>query len=161
MAPRQTSRKDTSRVIDYRIRNQTAQLSLLPRRMQIRHDLRSLGRARMLVRRVERERPTRRGGANMNSIAATLMIRERLRQRLLPHREGWRCHGEYAGGCACDGCGEPITSAQASYEVDFWPDVTSPSVKLHRACFEIWLYEGGSRPIGPSPNVSERRSRKE
>jgi hypothetical protein len=83
----------------------------------------------------------------MNSIAATLIIRERLRQRLLPHHEAWRCQGEYTGGCLCDGCGERITSAQASYEVDFPLGVTPQVVKLHRACFEIWLYEGESQPI--------------
>ncbi len=87
----------------------------------------------------------------MNSIAATLIIRERLRQRLLTHREAWRCQGEYAGGCLCDGCGERITSAQASCEVDFPLGVASHVVNLHRACFEIWLYEGGSQPV-------ERRS---
>ena len=113
----QTSRKDTSRVTDYRIRKQTAGLSPLLRRMQIRHRLRSLCRARMLVRRVEREMPTRRSGANMNSTAATLVIAERVRQRLLSHHEAWRCQGEYVGGCLCDGCGERITCAQASYEV--------------------------------------------
>ena len=91
----------------------------------------------------------------MNSIAATLIIRERLQQCLL--HEAWRCQGEYAGGCLSDGCGE-ITSAQASYEVDFLSSVTPQTVKLHRACFEIWLYEGGS---SLSPNVPERRSRKE
>jgi hypothetical protein len=113
----------------------------------IRHRLRPLCRARMLVQRVEREMPTRRSGANMNSIAAALVIRERLRQRLLPPHEAWRCQGEYAGGCLCDGCGERITSAQASYEVDFSPGITPESVKLHRACFEIWLHEGESQTI--------------
>jgi hypothetical protein len=98
----------------------------------------------MLVRRVERGMPTRQSGANMNSIAATLAIRERLRQHLLPHDEPWRCQGEYAGGCFCDGCGERITSAQASYEVDFAPGITPQAVKLHRACFEIWLSESQS-----------------
>ena len=83
----------------------------------------------------------------MNSIAATLIIRERLRQRLLPHHETWRCRGEYAGGCLCDGCGERITAAQASYEVDFPPGVTTQTVKLHRACFEIWLSEGESQTL--------------
>jgi len=39
-APRQTSRKDTSRLIDYRIRKQTAELSLLLWRMPIGYDLR-------------------------------------------------------------------------------------------------------------------------
>ena len=82
----------------------------------------------------------------MNNIAATLVIRERLRQRLLPHGEPWRCQGEYAGGCLCDGCGERITSAQASYEVDFAPGIMPPSVNLHRACFEIWLCERQSQP---------------
>jgi hypothetical protein len=77
----------------------------------------------------------------MNSTAATLAIRERLRQRLLPQHEIWRCRGEYAGGCLCDGCGERITSAQASYEVDFAPGVTPAAIKLHRACFEIWQCE--------------------
>jgi hypothetical protein len=99
----------------------------------------------MLVRRVERVMPSPAKRANMNSTAATLVIRERLRQRLLPHREPWRCQGEYAGGCLCDGCGERITSAQASYEVDFAPGVAPQAVKLHRACFEIWLCECGSR----------------
>jgi len=83
----------------------------------------------------------------MHGIAATLVIRERLRQRLLPHHEPWRCQGEYAGGCFCDGCGERITSAQASYEVDFSPGVTPQTVKLHRACFEIWLCECESQPL--------------
>ena len=94
MAPRQTSRKDASCCIDYRIREPTAELSPLLPRMNIRYSLRSLCWARMLVRRVERETPTRRNGANMTSIAATLIIRERLRQRLLPHHEAWRCQGE-------------------------------------------------------------------
>lgn len=85
----------------------------------------------------------------MNSIAATLVIRERLRQRLLPHHEPWRCQGEYAGGCLCDGCGERITSAQASYEVDFAPGIMPQSVNLHRACFEIWLFECQSQPLPP------------
>jgi hypothetical protein len=77
----------------------------------------------------------------VNNIAATLVIRERLRQHLLPHHEPWRRQGEYAGGCLCDGCGEGITSAQASYEVDFAPGVMPQSLRLHRACFEIWLSE--------------------
>ena len=115
--------------------------------MKIRYRLRSLCYARILVRRVEREMPTRRSGANMTSIAATLIIRERLRQRLLPHHEAWRCQGEYAGGCLCDGCGERSTSAQASYEVDFSPGVTPQSVKLRRARFKVWQYEGESPPI--------------
>ena len=50
--------KGTSRVIDYRIRKHSAELSLLPRRMPIGHDLRSLCRARMLAWRLEREMPT-------------------------------------------------------------------------------------------------------
>lgn len=83
----------------------------------------------------------------MNSIAATLVIRERLRQRLLPHQEPWRRQGEYAGGSLCDGCGERITSAQASYEVDFPPGVTPQTVRLHRTCFEIWLNECQSQPV--------------
>jgi hypothetical protein len=86
----------------------------------------------------------------MNSTAATLVIRERLRQQLLPHHEPWRCQGEYAGGCLCDGCGERITSAQASYEVDFAPGIMPQSVNLHRACFQIWLYECQSRPLSPN-----------
>jgi hypothetical protein len=85
--------------------------------------------------------------SGMNNIAATLVIRERLRQRVLPHGEHWRCQGEYAGGCVCDGCGERITSAQASYEVDFAPGITPESVKLHRACFEIWRQECQSPPL--------------
>ncbi len=83
----------------------------------------------------------------MTSIAATLGIRERLRQRVLPHHEAWRRQDEYAGGCLCDGCGERSTSARASYEVDFSPDVTPQSVKLHRARVKIWQYEGESPPI--------------
>jgi hypothetical protein len=43
-------------------------------------------------------------------------------------------------------CGR-ITSAQASYEVDFAPGVMPQSVNLHRACFQIWLYECQSRPL--------------
>lgn len=83
----------------------------------------------------------------MNSFAATLVIRERLRQHLLPHHEPWRPQGEYAGGCLCDGCGERITSAQASYDVDFAPGVTPQSLRLLRECLEIWLCECQSRPL--------------
>lgn len=88
-----------------------------------------------------------------------LSFRERIRQRLLPYRETWRCQGEYAGGCVCDGCGEPITSAQASYEVDFAAEVTLQAIKLHRACFEVWLCECASRRVsGPAESVSTPRS---
>ena len=143
--------KDTSRRIDYRIREQTAEHLLRARRRRIRARLRSRYPARMLVPRVGRGMPPRQNGAkHMNSTAATLVIRERLRQRLRPQREPGRREGEYAGGCLCDGCCERITSAQASYEVDFAPGVTPQSVKLHRACFDIWLYECQSHPL---PNV--------
>ena len=148
MAPRQTSRKGTSRPVGYRIWQQTARTFAPGAAAAARRRLRSHCRARMLVRRVERgDAASAKERANMNSIAATLVIRERLRQRLLPHHEPWRCQGEYAGGCLCDGCGERITSAQASYEVDFAPGVTPQEVKLHRACFEIWLDESESRPL--------------
>ena len=147
MAPRQICRKDANCFIDYRIWTQTAELSPLLPRMNIRYRLRSPCWARMLVRRVERAKPTWRSGANMPSIAATLVIRERLLQRLPPHHELWRCHGEYAGGCLCDGWGERQASAQASYEVDFPPGVTPHCVKSHGACCMIWQYEGESPPI--------------
>lgn len=78
---------------------------------------------------------------NMNNITATSAIRARLRQRSLPTGELWRCEGEYAGGCVCDGCGERITSAQASYSLDFVAGVQPPTARLHRACFEIWKRE--------------------
>jgi hypothetical protein len=80
----------------------------------------------------------------MNNIAATFAIRERLKQRTLPTGELWRCEGEYAGGCVCDGCGERITTAQASYSLDFVTGVRPPSARLHRACFEIWKQECAS-----------------
>lgn len=113
----------------------------------MRHHLRWRPLARMLVRRVERGMPIRQHGANMKSIAATLAIRERLRERLLPHHEPWRCQGTYAGGCPCEGCGERITSAQASYEVDFAPGVMPQAVKLRRACCAIWLSESQGQPL--------------
>ena len=69
MAPRQTCRKDASRGIAYRIRTSTAELSPLLPRMNIRYRLRSLCWARMLVRHVEREMPTRRSGADVTSMA--------------------------------------------------------------------------------------------
>lgn len=77
----------------------------------------------------------------MDHAAATLAIRWRLRQRLLPQGELWRRLGEYTGGGSCGGCGERITSAQASYDVDFTPGVTPQSIRFHRACFEIWQGE--------------------
>lgn len=83
----------------------------------------------------------------MSSLATTLVIRERLRQHLLPHHEPRRRQGQYAGGCLCDGCGERITSAQASYDVDFPPGVTPQSLRLHRECLEIWLNECQSPPL--------------
>jgi hypothetical protein len=77
----------------------------------------------------------------MDQAAATLAIRRRLRQRILPHGELWRRLGEYTGGGSCGGCGERITSAQASYAVDFTPGVTPQTIRFHRACFEIWQCE--------------------
>jgi hypothetical protein len=74
-------------------------------------------------------------------LAATLTIRARLTQHTLPHGALWRRSGEYSGRGACGGCGERITSAQASYVVDFTPGVTPSSVRFHRACFEIWQRE--------------------
>jgi len=82
----------------------------------------------------------------MNDNAVTLAIRSRLTQRSLPYGSLWRREGEYVGGSLCDGCGERITSAQASYSVDFTPGITPASVKLHRACFEIWQRECKSSP---------------
>ena len=77
----------------------------------------------------------------MDHVAATLAIRKRLRQRILPHGELWRRLGEYTGGGSCGGCRERITSAQASYAVDFTPGVTPQTIRFHRACFEIWQCE--------------------
>jgi hypothetical protein len=88
-----------------------------------------------------------RQGATMDEIAATLAIRMRLRQRALPNGELWRRLGEYGAGDPCDGCGEHITSAQASYTVDFAPGVTPQSARFHRVCFEIWQCECGRSAV--------------
>lgn len=77
----------------------------------------------------------------MNHDTARLTIRARLSERALSSDAPWRRLGEYAGGGLCDGCGERITSAQASYAVDFTPAATPPSVRFHRVCFEIWQQE--------------------
>jgi hypothetical protein len=77
----------------------------------------------------------------VDTVAATLAIRARLTQRTLPRDTLSRRSGEYARGGACDGCGERITSAHASYAVDFAPGVTPSSVRFHRVCFEIWQRE--------------------
>ncbi len=77
----------------------------------------------------------------MTPVAVTLAIRARLRDHRLPRGALWRCLGEYSGGGSCDGCGERITSAQASYAVDFEPAVTPTSARFHRVCFEIWQLE--------------------
>ena len=85
----------------------------------------------------------------MNNVARTLAVRTRLRQHALPYGALWRRLGEYSGGGVCGGCGERITSAQASYDVDFTPDVTPGNVKFHRECFEIWEHERQT-PLTPS-----------
>lgn len=77
----------------------------------------------------------------MTPDAATLAIRARLRGRTLPYGSLWRCLGEYGSGASCDGCGERITSAQASYSVDFEVGVLPHSAMFHRVCFEIWQRE--------------------
>lgn len=76
----------------------------------------------------------------MNHDAARVAIRARLSERVLPSDITWRRLGEYGGG-QCDGCGERITSAQASYAVDFTPAAALRSVRFHRLCFEIWQQE--------------------
>jgi hypothetical protein len=82
----------------------------------------------------------------MNNVALTLAVRTRLRQRALPYGALWRRLGEYAGGGVCAGCGERITSAQASYVVDFMPGVTPGAARFHRVCFEIWEHECQTPP---------------
>lgn len=77
----------------------------------------------------------------MTPAAATVAIRARMTRRSLPRGSLWRCLGEYTSGTACDGCGERITSAQASYAVDFEPGVLPSSARFHRVCFEIWQRE--------------------
>ncbi len=77
----------------------------------------------------------------MKDIVATLEVRMRLYQRALPHSAPWRRLGEYAGGGLCAGCGKRITSAQASYAVDYAPGVSPESARFHRHCFEIWECE--------------------
>ena len=77
----------------------------------------------------------------MNSVALTLAVRTRLRQRVLPLEAPWRRLGEYAGGGVCAACGERITSAHASYAVDFVPGVNTQTLRFHRVCFEIWELE--------------------
>jgi hypothetical protein len=77
----------------------------------------------------------------VNQGAARLAIRARLSEGALPPGAPRRRLGEYAGGGLCDGCGERITSAQASYAVEFTPEAIPPSVRFHRVCFEIWQQE--------------------
>jgi len=77
----------------------------------------------------------------MTPAAATLAIRARMIGRRLPQGSPWRCLGEYGSGATCDGCGERITSAQASYTVSFEPGVLPESARFHRVCFEIWQRE--------------------
>jgi hypothetical protein len=77
----------------------------------------------------------------MNQVSATLAIRARLRDRVLPSDMLWRRSGENSAAGSCDGCGERFSSAQASYALDFSPGVTPQSVRLHRLCFEIWQRE--------------------
>jgi len=82
----------------------------------------------------------------MNDVATILAVRTRLKQRTLPQGALWRRVGEYAGGGVCAGCGKRITSAQASYAVDFTPGITPESVRFHRVCFEIWECECQTDP---------------
>jgi hypothetical protein len=89
--------------------------------------------------------------AHMNNLARILAVRTRLRQRALPYGAPWRRLGEYAGGGICAGCGERITSAQASYAVDFLPEVVPTTVRFHRGCFEIWQQEC-QLPLSPQGN---------
>ncbi len=76
----------------------------------------------------------------MNNVTETLAIRVRMHERALPQGEVWRRIGEYASG-RCDACGKRITTAQASYSVEFTPGVTPQSARFHRSCFEIWQGE--------------------
>ena len=86
----------------------------------------------------------------MKDVAVTLEVRMRLFQRTLPHDAPWRRLGEYAGGGLCAGCGKRITSAQASYAVDYAPGVTPESARFHRLCFDIWEGECQRPPAIPA-----------
>jgi hypothetical protein len=78
------------------------------------------------------ELPVPQQGAPRGPWCGEARHRARLSERALPSRALRRCLGEYAGGGLCDGRGERITSAQASYAVEFTPVVTPQSVRLHR-----------------------------
>jgi len=84
----------------------------------------------------------------LSPVELTLAIRARLQRETLPRSPSSRIMGEYGERALCAGCGEHITSAQASYTVDFAPGVTPNSVRLHRQCFEIWQVECR---VAPSP----------
>jgi hypothetical protein len=104
--------------------------------------LRAVARRRRVSRARDVLQSLRRAqGAPMNTVETTLAIRARLREHVLPRGGLWRQLGEYSGGGVCGACGERITSAQASYAVDFTPGVTPASVRFHRVCLEIWQCE--------------------
>ena len=75
-----------------------------------------------------------------------IVIRSRLRRLVLPRAAITRVMGEYAGGGVCAGCGERITSAQASYSIDFAPEISTEALRLHRVCFELWQSECRAPP---------------
>jgi len=75
-----------------------------------------------------------------------IVIRSRLTRQVLPRGVVTRVVGEYAGGGVCAGCGERITSAQASYSIDFAPEISIEALRLHRVCFEIWQSECRTPP---------------
>ena len=68
-------------------------------------------------------------------------MRVRVSERALLNGVLWRREGEFAAGGVCHGCGERVTSAQASYAVDFTPGVIPQSVPFHGLAFEIWQHE--------------------
>lgn len=77
----------------------------------------------------------------MNSLEITLAIRAGLQRGTLPRGPSSHIVGEYGERALCAGCGERVTSAQASYTVDFVPGVTPASARFHRQCFLIWQAE--------------------
>ncbi len=85
-------------------------------------------------------------GSRLNSLEITLAIRMGLQRGTLPRGPSSRIEGEYGARARCAGCGEGITSAQASYTVDFVPGVTPASARFHRQCFQIWQAECAVAP---------------
>jgi hypothetical protein len=76
--------------------------------------------------------------SQLHNVALRLRVRQHLENGQLPVMLPKQIAAGYGSGRACAACDQPITSAQAEYEVD---DDRGRRLRFHLGCHSVWQLE--------------------